>query len=88
MSKLTAMQELIEKLINLSNSTYFNGKKTDCDIIDRIMLIAKNEFLEKEKQQIIEAYSEAETEMSKRFSSDMHKWKNSETYYNETFNNK
>lgn len=51
----TAMQDLVEKLVVLSNSTFFNGKKSDCDIIDKIKDIVRNEFLEKEKKQIIES---------------------------------
>jgi len=51
----TAMQQLIEKLVNLSNATYLNGKRSECDIIDKIKDIARNEFLKIEKQQIIDA---------------------------------
>ena len=51
----TACNELIERLVNLSNATYFNGKKSDCDIIDKIKDIVNNEFVSKEKQQIIHA---------------------------------
>lgn len=55
----TACNEIINKLKNLSDTSYFNGKKSDCDIIDRIQNIVRDEFLEIEKQQIIKAYDDA-----------------------------
>ena len=53
----TPMQELVERLLKLSNHTYFNGKKSDCDIIDKIQSIIKTEYVEKEKRAIIDAYN-------------------------------
>lgn len=49
----TPMEELAEKLCNLSNSTFFSGSKQDCDVIDKIKNIVVNEFIPKENEFII-----------------------------------
>lgn len=73
----TAMQQAIDRLVDLSNATYFNGKKSDCDIIDRIQLILKNEYLPKEREQIESAY-----DADGRFKTSKN---NGVTYYETTF---
>jgi len=49
----TLMNEFLERLVKLSDYTFFHGKKTDCDSIDRIGNIVRNELIEKEKEQLI-----------------------------------
>jgi len=51
----TPMRELFDQLVRMSNNTYFNGKKSDCDVIDRISNIVRNEYFEKEKQVIVQS---------------------------------
>lgn len=74
----TAGQELLERLTNLSNITFFNGKKSDCDIIDKISNMVRNDLIPKEKQQIIDAhYHGSEEPYSLSIGANK--------YYNETF---
>ncbi len=73
----SAMQELIDKFTELAK------KEGDGGFVGRsvIAIINNNNFLEKEKQIIIEAYSEGNA-------SDFNGHLNgSEQYYNETFKN-
>lgn len=76
----TSCNELIERLVNLSNANYLNGKKSDCDIIDKIKDIVRNEFLEKEKKQIIDAFTKGNREEFYDGSEEL-----GFNYFNETF---
>lgn len=71
----TPTNELIERLVNFSNSTYFNGKKTDCDIIDKIINIVRNEYIKKEKEIILKAWEDGSKSDNGFFGS-------AEDYYN------
>jgi len=77
MSKLTAMQELRNHVKDMIN----NGGDDD---LMCVMGLINDKFLEKEKQQIIEAWNHAELRTPK----EMKHINNAETYYNEKFNNK
>lgn len=93
----TAGQELLERLTNLSNITYFNGKKSDCDIIEKISNMVRNDLIPKEKQQIIEACIKTTQDCwisnAEAFGLDLvfteedlkNQIEEAEQYYNETF---
>ena len=81
----TAMQELIDKLVNLSNATYLNGKRSECDIIDKIKDIARNEFLKLEKQQIINSYKAGELNIDFKALHGQGKLSDANKYFSNTY---
>ena len=46
----TIVDLIVDSLVKKSNFTYFNGKKTDCDIIDSIKDRVQNEYTKIEKE--------------------------------------
>lgn len=58
----TPIQELQKKLVSISDDNYLNGSKHDSDVIDSVGNIVRNEFLDKEKDHLINAFMAGQNE--------------------------
>lgn len=74
----TALQELIEKLQELEDNVPYAMERE----ATRYCKILANDYLEKEKQQIIESHNKGQQYYNPGYNPDI-----SEQYYNETYKN-
>lgn len=58
----TAMQELQKRLVDVSDNHYLNGSKHDSDVIDSVGNIVRNEYLDKERDNLINAFMAGQNE--------------------------